>query len=135
MIRYRMPRVEQIVVDNRYALARPLGGGGMAKVYLAHDEVLGRNVAIKLLREQYADDDEFVERFKREASSAAGLQHQHLVAVYDRGEVDGTSYIAMEYLDGRPLKRIIVEEAPLDAGRAIDTVVSASNGTWPVSSS
>jgi eukaryotic-like serine/threonine-protein kinase len=119
MIRYRMPRVEQIVVDNRYALARPLGGGGMAKVYLAHDEVLGRNVAIKLLREQYADDDEFVERFKREAQSAAALSHPNIVSIFDRGRSEGGDYyIAMEYVPGGTLKERLVRDGALSPGVA-----------------
>src|SRR4029077_12923824 len=77
-------------------------------------------VALKVLYRRFAEDEEFVERFRREASSAAGLQHQHVVAVYDRGEFDDTYYIAMEYLDGRSLKKIITDEAPLDPIRAID---------------
>jgi serine/threonine-protein kinase len=119
MIRYRMPRVEQIVVDNRYALARPLGGGGMAKVYLAHDEVLDRDVAIKLLREQYADDEEFVERFKREAQSAAALTHPNIVSIFDRGRSEGGDYyIAMEYVPGGTLKERLVRDGALSPGVA-----------------
>jgi len=119
MIRYRMPRVEQIVVDNRYALARPLGGGGMAKVYLAHDEVLDRDVAIKLLREQYSDDEEFVERFKREAQSAAGLTHPNIVSIFDRGRSEGGDYyIAMEYVPGGTLKERLVRDGALSPGVA-----------------
>jgi len=119
MIRYRMPRVEQIIVDNRYALARPLGGGGMAKVYLAHDEVLDRNVAIKLLREQYADDEEFVERFKREAQSAAALTHPNIVSIFDRGRSEGGDYyIAMEYVPGGTLKERVVRDGALSPGVA-----------------
>jgi serine/threonine protein kinase len=79
----------------------------MAKVYLAHDEVLDRDVALKVLREQFADDEEFVERFKREAQSAAGLSHPNIVQVYDRGETEyGTSYIAMEYVPGARSKSV-----------------------------
>jgi serine/threonine-protein kinase len=119
MIRYRMPRVEQIVVDNRYALARPLGGGGMAKVYLAHDEVLDRDVAIKLLREQYSDDEEFVERFKREAQSAAALTHPNIVSIFDRGRSEGGDYyIAMEYVPGGTLKERLVRDGALSPGVA-----------------
>src|SRR4029077_11759119 len=77
-------------------------------------------VALKVLYRRFAEDEEFVERFRREASSAAGLQHQHVVAVYDRGEFDDTYSIAMEYLDGRSLKKIITDEAPLDPVRAIE---------------
>lgn len=92
------------VVNNRYSIVHTLGGGGMAKVYLAHDEVLDRDVALKVLREQFADDEEFVERFKRDPRSAA-LSHLNIVQVYDRGETeDGASYIAMEYVPGQRSK-------------------------------
>ena len=98
----------ETVVHGRYSILRTLGGGGMARVYLAHDEVLGRDVAIKILRDQYAEDAEFVERFKREARSAASLSHPNIVSVYDRGVAeDGTSYIAMEYVPGGNLKERI----------------------------
>jgi serine/threonine-protein kinase len=80
-------------------------------------------VALKILYRRFAEDGEFVERFRREASSAAGLQHQHVVSVYDRGEYDGTYYIAMEYLEGRSLKTIVQQEAPLDTDRAIDLTI------------
>jgi eukaryotic-like serine/threonine-protein kinase len=111
--------MQEAVVNNRYKVARALGGGGMAKVYLAHDEVLERNVALKVLREQFADDEEFVERFKREAQSAAALSHPNIVQVYDRGvDKDGASYIAMEYVPEGTLKERISERGPLDPGVA-----------------
>jgi tRNA A-37 threonylcarbamoyl transferase component Bud32 len=111
--------MEQMVVDNRYALVRVLGSGGMAKVYLAHDEVLGRDVALKMLRGAYAEDEEFVERFKREAQAAARLSHPHIVAVYDRGRAeDGSYYIAMEYVPGGTLKDRIVRDGALAPGVA-----------------
>ena len=108
------------VVDGRYRVVSRLGSGGMADVYCAEDLQLGRRVALKVLYRRFAEDQEFVERFRREASSAAGLQHQHVVSVYDRGEWDGTYWIAMEYLEGRSLKRLIQEEGPLAPERAID---------------
>ena len=105
------------MVDNRYALVRALGSGGMAKVYLAHDEVLGRDVALKMLRGAYAEDEEFVERFKREAQSAASLSHPNIVAVHDRGRTgDGSYYIAMEYVPGGTLKDRIVRDGALAPG-------------------
>jgi beta-lactam-binding protein with PASTA domain len=107
------------VIDNRYRVLRKLGAGGMADVYCAEDMHLGRNVAVKLLHSRFAQDQEFVERFRREASSAAGLQHPNVVGVYDRGEFDDTYYIAMEYSEGDSLKDVIVREAPLDPARAI----------------
>jgi eukaryotic-like serine/threonine-protein kinase len=113
----------ETVVDGRYRVLERVGSGGMADVYVAQDLQLGRKVALKILYRRFAEDGEFVERFRREASSAAGLQHQHVVSVYDRGEYDGTYYIAMEYLEGRSLKSIIQQEAPLDPDRAIDLVI------------
>ena len=105
--------MQETVVNNRYSIGHTLGGGGMAKVYLAHDEVLDRDVALKVLREQFADDEEFVERFKREAQSAASLSHPNIVQVYDRGETEyGTSYIAMEYVPGGTLKERISSSGP-----------------------
>src|SRR4051794_26193999 len=92
----------------------------MADVYCAQDSQLGRQIALKVLHRRFARDTEFVERFRREASAAAGLQHPNVVGVFDRGEYDGTYYIAMEYLPGRTLKDVIREEAPLDQLRAID---------------
>ena len=93
-----------------------IGSGGMADVYCAEDTHLGRQVALKVLHRRFAQDQEFVERFRREATSAAGLQHPNVVGVFDRGEYDGTYYIAMEFLRGRTLKEIVTAEAPLDAG-------------------
>jgi beta-lactam-binding protein with PASTA domain len=108
------------IVDSRYKLVSRLGSGGMADVFLAEDEQLGRKVALKLLYPRFAEDPGFVERFRREAQAAAGLQHPNVVSVYDRGSYDGTYYIAMEYLPGRSLKQLIRAEAPLDPIRAID---------------
>ncbi|HEX6391206.1 MAG TPA: Stk1 family PASTA domain-containing Ser/Thr kinase [Solirubrobacteraceae bacterium] len=102
------------VVDGRYRIVHRLGSGGMADVYCAEDLQLGRRIALKVLYRRFAEDAEFVERFRREASSAAGLQHPNVVSIYDRGEWDGTSYIAMEYIEGRTLKQLINQEAPLD---------------------
>ena len=91
----------------RYRIARKLGGGGMADVYLAEDQELGRRVAVKMLHARYANDDQFVERFRREATHAAGLSHPNIVSIFDRGEFDGSYYIVMEYVEGRTLKELI----------------------------
>jgi serine/threonine-protein kinase len=106
--------------DGRYRILRKLGTGGMANVYLAEDEVLGRRVAIKILNERHAGDDQFVERFRREAKNAASLSHPNIVSIYDRGEAEGTYYIAMEYLDGRSLKELIVARGPAPIHLAVD---------------
>jgi serine/threonine-protein kinase len=111
------------VIDGRYQVMAHLGTGGMAEVYCAQDLQLGRKVALKVLHERFAADAEFVERFRREASSAAGLQHQHVVSVYDRGEWDGTSYIAMEYVPGQTLKQLVHDSGPLEPQRAVDLTV------------
>ena len=108
------------VIDGRYRVISRVGSGGMAEVYCAEDTQLGRRVAVKLLHERFAQDEEFVERFRREASSAASLSHANIVNVYDRGQWGGTYYIAMEYLDGRSLDSIVREEAPLAPARAIE---------------
>src|SRR3954454_6866763 len=110
---------EGTLIDGRYRVRERIGSGGMADVYCADDAQLGREVAIKILHRRFSRDREFVERFRREASAAAGLQHPNVVGVFDRGEYDGTYYIAMEYLPGRTLKEIIRAEAPLDQQRAI----------------
>jgi len=103
-----VPEVSQgSVVDGRYRILERIGSGGMADVWLADDSHLQRRVALKVLHGRYTQDREFVERFRREAEAAAGLQHPNVVAVFDRGEVDGTYYIAMQHLEGRTLKQLI----------------------------
>jgi eukaryotic-like serine/threonine-protein kinase len=111
------------IIDSRYKVISRLGSGGMADVYLAEDQLLGRLLAVKLLHHHFAEDQEFVERFRREASSAAGLSHPNIVGIFDRGEWQGTYYIAMEYVAGRSLKTIVREQGALAPAVAIDTVV------------
>ncbi len=113
----------ETVIDGRYRVISRLGSGGMAEVYLAQDLLLGREVAVKVLHHHFAEDQEFVERFRREASSAAALSHPNIVAIFDRGEWNGTYYIAMEYVAGRSLKTIVREGGALDPALAIDIVV------------
>src|SRR2546427_3850228 len=108
------------IFDGRYRILRKLGSGGMANVYLAEDQELGRRVAIKILDERHAGDDQFTERFRREAKNAAALSHPNIVSIYDRGEAEGTYYIAMEYLDGRSLKELIVARGPAPIHLAVD---------------
>src|SRR3954447_2842561 len=108
------------VFDGRYKIVRKLGAGGMADVYLAEDQELGRRVAIKILNDRHAADDQFVERFRREAKNAAGLSHPNIVSIYDRGDSEGTYYIAMEYLEGRSLKELIVSRGSAPVRTAIE---------------
>jgi beta-lactam-binding protein with PASTA domain len=105
--------------DGRYRVMRKLGSGGMADVYLAEDEELGRRVAIKILNDRHANDEQFVERFRREAKNAAGLSHPNIVSIYDRGEAEGTYYIAMEFLEGRTLKELLIARGPMGIADAI----------------
>src|SRR5437016_12747113 len=88
------------VFDGRYRIIRKLGAGGMANVYLAEDQELGRRVAIKILDDRHAADDSFIERFRREAKNAAGLSHPNTVSIHDRRHAEGTYSIAMEYRSG-----------------------------------
>src|SRR3954468_18096523 len=96
-----------MVVDERYRLERKIGSGGMADVWLAEDTELDRKVAIKVLHDRFAQDKEFVQRFQREAQSAAGLQHPNVVGIFDRGQFSDTYFIAMEYVDGPSLKDLV----------------------------
>ncbi len=119
--------MQQAVIDDRYELVELLGSGGMAEVYLARDGVLDRNVALKVLRKQYADDEEFVERFRQEAKSAAKLSHPNIVSIYDQGRSeDGAYYMAMEYVPGETLKDRIREEGALSPAEATRIVLQVA---------
>ena len=107
------------IIDGRYRVLERIGSGGMAEVFCAEDLQLGRRVAVKVLHRRFAEDPAFVERFRLEASSAAGLSHPNIVAIYDRGEWDGTFYIAMEYLEGPTLKQLSEREGPMAPERAV----------------
>jgi beta-lactam-binding protein with PASTA domain len=111
------------VIDGRYRIQTRLGSGGMAEVWSAQDSQLGRRVALKLLASRFAADAAFRERFRREASAAAAMQHPNIVSIYDRGEWDGTSYIAMELVDGHTLKQLIQERGPVGPGPATDVAI------------
>jgi eukaryotic-like serine/threonine-protein kinase len=107
------------ILANRYVLSGLLGAGGMAEVFLAHDRILGRDVALKVLREHYAKDALFVGRFRREAQSAAALSHPNVVQIYDQSRAeDGRYYIAMEHVPGGNLKDRIGKTGPLDPAEA-----------------
>ncbi|WP_336786226.1 Stk1 family PASTA domain-containing Ser/Thr kinase [Paenibacillus sp. MMO-177] len=106
-------------LGGRYEILTKIGGGGMALVYKAHDILLNRNVAVKILRQQFVHDEEFIRRFRREAQSAASLSHPNVVSIYDVGQEEDTHYIVMEYIEGHNLNEIIHERAPLQADEAV----------------
>ena len=112
-----------VLVDGRYRLVAKIGSGGMADVWCATDQELGRRVALKVLHPRFAADPQFVRRFRAEASHAAGLQHPNVVAVFDRGEWDGTPYIAMEHIEGPTLKEIVRERGALPPALAADVII------------
>ncbi|MCI0764610.1 Stk1 family PASTA domain-containing Ser/Thr kinase [Bacillus sp. TL12] len=107
-------------LNDRYKLLKMIGGGGMANVYLAHDDILGRDVAVKILRLDYANNDEFIKRFHREAQSVTTLSHPNIVSMYDVGEEDGIYYLVMEYVPGQTLKQYINQRGMLPIGEALD---------------
>lgn len=106
-------------LDNRYTILERVGGGGMADVYRAHDKLLDRSVAVKVLRSQFTNDDDFVIRFRREAQAAAKLSHPNIVNIYDVGKDEDVYYIVMEYISGETLKERIQREAPLPVEVAV----------------
>ena len=108
------------VLADRYELEELVGSGGMSSVFRAHDRVLERTVALKILHQRYNDEDEYVERFRREARMVAGLSHHNIVTVIDRGEHDGRQFIVFEYVDGENLKELVDREGPLPVERALE---------------
>ncbi|WP_339283408.1 Stk1 family PASTA domain-containing Ser/Thr kinase [Paenibacillus sp. FSL R5-0486] len=106
-------------LGGRYEVIERVGGGGMALVYKAQDLLLNRNVAIKVLRQQFVHDEEFIRRFRREAQSAASLSHPNVVSIYDVGQEDDVHYIVMEYVEGKNLNEIIKERAPLQVDESV----------------
>jgi serine/threonine-protein kinase len=109
-----------VTLGGRYRIEHELGRGGMAKVFLGTDTVLGRTVAVKVLAPQYADDDGFVQRFRREAQAAASITHPDIVSVFDTGSDDGVHFIVMEYVEGRTLAEILAGGGRILPDRAID---------------
>jgi len=120
--------LEPTILGNRYELQEKIGEGGMSYVYRARCQILDRIVAIKILKEEYSKDQAFVGRFKTEAMAAARLSHSNIVNIYDVGQQDDVYYIVMEYIEGKTLKDLIAEEAPLPVGRAIDIAVMICDG-------
>lgn len=117
----------ETVLGNRYEIIRKVGDGGMAFVYEAKDRLLNRTVAVKVLRPEFVDDEEFLGKFKREAEAVASLSHPNIVNVYDVGEDGKVHYIVMEFIDGQNLKDIIKNEGTLDEYTALEITKQIAN--------
>lgn len=115
-------------ISDRYQIIKSIGEGGMANVYLAYDTILDRNVAVKVLRGDLANDEKFVRRFQREALSASSLSNPNIVEVYDVGEDNGEYYIVMEYVEGKHLKNLLKKRGKLTVPEVIDIVLQITNG-------
>jgi eukaryotic-like serine/threonine-protein kinase len=116
------------VIDDRYEVVELVGTGGMSSVYKAHDKLLERNVALKVLHPHYGDDTEYVERFRREARAVAQLSHPNIVTVIDRGEAGGHQFIVFELIDGENLKELVNRTGPLPVRRAVELAVAVADG-------
>ena len=115
------------LIDNRYKIIRTIGEGGMANVYLAYDTILEREVAVKILRGDLADDEKFVRRFQREANAASSLKHPNIVEMYDVGEDDGKYFIVMEYINGKTLKSLIKKRGALTLEEVMDIMLQLTS--------
>ena len=115
------------LIDDRYKIIKSIGEGGMANVYLAYDTILEREVAVKILRGDLAEDEKFVRRFQREANSASSLKHPNIVEVYDVGEDDGKYFIVMEYINGKTLKSLIKKRGALTLEEVIDIMLQLTS--------
>src|SRR5881394_1132570 len=124
--RARGPMVGDVIAG-RYELVELVGSGGMSSVYRAHDRLLERDVALKVLHSHFLDDEEYVERFRREARAVAQLSHPNIVTVIDRGESDGHQYIVFEYVDGENLKELIRRVGPLPVRRAVELALAIAD--------
>ena len=116
------------LIDNRYKIVKSIGEGGMANVYLAWDTILEREVAVKILRGDLAEDEKFIRRFQREANSASSLKHPNIVEMYDVGDDNGKYFIVMEYVDGKTLKSLIKKRGALNLNEAIDIMLQLASG-------
>jgi eukaryotic-like serine/threonine-protein kinase len=113
---------------DRYELEELVGTGGMSSVFKAHDRVLERNVAVKILDDRYGEDDEFVQRFRQEARAVAQLSHPNIVTVIDRGEDGGRQYIVFEYVEGENLKDLVARTGPLPIEQALGFGIQVARG-------
>src|SRR6476469_8646322 len=116
------------VLADRYELEELVGTGGMSSVFRAHDRLLDRKVALKILHQQYSADDDYVERFKREARSVAALSHPNIVTVIDRGEHGDRQFIVFEYVEGENLKRMIERRGPAPVPNALELAIQVARG-------
>ena len=121
-------KIKDTLLDNRYRILSKIGVGGMADVYKGEDTLLGRPVAIKILHANFASDDEFVSRFKREAQAAGKLNHPNIVNMYDVGYDQDMHYIIMEYVDGETLKEYITRHHRLSIDEAVKITISIGEG-------
>src|SRR5881398_1359346 len=116
------------LIAGRYELEELVGSGGMSSVYKAHDTLLERHVALKILHEHYTEDDEYVERFRREARTVAQLSHPNIVTVIDRGEDEGRQFIVFELVEGRTLKEVLDAEGRLPVRSALEIALQVARG-------
>jgi predicted Ser/Thr protein kinase len=116
------------VIAGRYELEELVGSGGMSSVFRARDRMLERNVALKILHAHYSEDDDTIERFRREARAVAQLSHPNIVTVIDRGEEDGRQFIVFEYVEGLTLKEVVAERGPLPVRDAVDLAIGVARG-------
>src|SRR5436853_4648796 len=116
------------VLSDRYELEELVGTGGMSSVFRAHDRLLDRKVALKVLHEQYMEDADYVERFRHEARAVAALSHPNIVTVIDRGEHEGRQFIVFEYVDGENLKRMIERRGPAPVPTALELAMQVARG-------
>ena len=126
----RPPQPGDLIAD-RYELEELVGTGGMSTVFRAHDRQLERRVAIKILHEHYADDPEYLERFRREARAVAKLSHPNIVTVIDRGDDGGRQYIVFEHVEGENLKELVVAVGPAAGASGRSSSLSTSRTGWP----
>ena len=115
-------------INDRYEIIKSIGEGGMANVYLGYDEILDRNVAIKILRGDLSNDEKFVRRFQREALSASSLSHPNIVEMYDVGEDNGNYYIVMELVEGITLKEYIHQKGRLSVAETVNFATQIAAG-------
>ena len=115
-------------INDRYEIIKSIGEGGMANVYLAHDELLDRDVALKVLRGDLENNEKFIRRFQREAKSVSALSHPNIVEMYDVGEDNGSHYIVMEYIEGKTVKQLLKKRGNLTVSEAVDIMLQLTDG-------